>query len=184
MLGDVIEWRPLSSAPNLEISDCGDLRFAESGRRLRGYINSDGYLAYKFRNPSGSPVHRLAHRLVAEAFLDPPSPGQDQIAHKNGSRLDNRPVNLRWDNALGNQRDRFDHGTSSQGEANGRSKITESDVLDIRREYRLIKRPGSGRKVSELDNRYGLNRTTIVSIATGKSWAHVPMPTEAALGMA
>lgn len=176
-----MEWRPVEMAPNLEISSCGDLRH-RGGRRLRGYISCDGYIAYCFRLPSGKKIHRSAHYLVAVTFLGPPDPLRNQVAHNNGSRLDNRPENLRWASPLENQRDRQLHGTASVGTNNGRAKITDQDVRDIRIEYRKIKRRGSGRNVAELEVRYGLHRATIVSIAKGRSWKHLPMPSEA-LGM-
>lgn len=84
-------------------------------------------------------------------------------------------TSMEWRPAA-NQADKVIHGTNVCGERNSHSKITAEDVVDIRREYRLIKLPGSGRSVAELDLRYGLHRSTIVGIATGKRWKHIPMP--------
>ncbi|WP_366465998.1 HNH endonuclease [Paracoccus methylarcula] len=116
---------------------------------------------------------RFAHRLVAFAFLPDPLPEQTQVAHRDGSRLHCHWQNLRWSTPLENHDDRRRHGTGPVGERNPKAKLTEDDVRRIRREYRLIKIPGSGRSVSELENAYGVHRATICSIANGRSWKHV-----------
>lgn len=57
------------------------------------------------------------------------------------------------------------------GEDHGRSKLTEKDVVDIRREMM--------RGVSHLDiaEQYpGINPTTIYRAGTGRSWMHVSEP--------
>lgn len=169
-----MEWRPVARAPRFEISECGDLRLAATLRRLRGFIDADGYLRYAIKGCEKSgPV--CAHILVAEAFIGPrPSPGYE-VAHENGSRTLNHFTNLRWSLPADNQADKVLHGTSMAGERNPHAKISDADVLDIRREYRLIKIRGSGRSVAELDLRYGLCRSTIIDIATGKTWKHLPM---------
>lgn len=151
-----------------EVSCCGDVRHARTKKRLRGHINTDGYIAYQIEGE-----YRLSHVLVAETFLAPPKPGQTQVAHRNGSRIMNHWRNLRWSTPLANQEDRKLHGNGPIGEQNGRAKITAADVRYIRSEYQKIKRPGSGRKVSELDEQFGLHRATVLDIAMKRTWTHV-----------
>lgn len=163
----LMKWRPIPGTP-YEISECGDVRHCKTLRRLRGYINTDGYLAYHIGRK-----HALAHVLVARAYLPEPQAGQTQVAHKNGSRLLCHWENLRWSTPLENHQDRRIHGTGPIGERNPRAKITAADVRYIRTEYRRIKTPASGRKVTELEQRFGLHRATILDIAKGRSWTHV-----------
>jgi hypothetical protein len=171
-----MEWRSAIGFPAYEVSECGDLRRASTRTRLRGQINADGYPEYSIQDASGKKRHISAHRLVIEAFVGPSPFDGMEIAHRDGSRLNSHKNNLRWTTRKSNSDDRIMHATTTAGERNGRAKITEKDVVDIRREYRLIKRRGSGRTVSELDRKYGLDRSTIINIAKGVSWAHVPMP--------
>ena len=180
-----MEWRGCVGFPDYEISEFGDVRRTTScrtrtaGQRLRGYIDTDGYLAYALCDAEGRKTHRCAHQLVADAYIGiSPAPNME-VAHENGSRLANHHTNLRWATRKGNDADREIHGTASKGEANGRATITEADVHFIRREYREIKRNRGTRKVVELEQRYGLHRGTIISIARGKSWSHVPFQREA-----
>lgn len=171
----LMEWRPVKRAPRFEVSECGDVRLVATLRRLRGFIDADGYLRYALKGCEKiGPV--AAHVLVAEAFIGERPTPQHEVAHENGSRTLSHYSNLRWSLPAANQADKVLHGTSVAGERNPHAKITTQDVADIRLQYRLIKIPGSGRNVAELDLRYGLHRSTIVAIATGKSWTHVPMP--------
>lgn len=165
----------MGRAPRFEVSECGDVRLAATRRRLRGFIDADGYLRYAIKG--WEQVGAVcAHILVAEAFLgDRPSPVH-QVAHENGSRLLNHYSNLRWSLPADNQADKIEHGTSPAGERNPKAKISAQDVGVIRAEYRRIKQPGSGRRIAELERRFGLQRSTIIRIATGKSWSHIPMP--------
>lgn len=173
-----LRWATCPRFPNYEVSECGDLRRAGVGTRIKGYITCDGYIAYRIRGLDGARCEATAHTLVLEAFVGPrPSPTH-QGAHCDGSRLNNSFANLRWATPSENQGDRARHGTNPAGERNGRAKICASDVRLIRSEYRRIKASGRSRSVTELEEKFGLHRATIVSIATGRSWRHIPMTKE------
>ena len=167
-------WRIAPGFSTYEVSESGDLRRMSTGTRLRGHINSDGYPEYTLKDDSGRKRHVSAHRLVAMAFLEPPSDPKLEVAHCDGSRMNAHRHNLRWASRKSNSDDRVRHGTDMRGANNPKAKITEQDVREIRRDYREIKRPGSGRSVSELDAKYGLHRSTIIRIAKGRSWPHLP----------
>lgn len=178
-----MEWRLVPGWPRYEVSECGDLRSARPDakgrrRRFRGYVDIDGYLRYALRRGDGSATGVPAHRLVAEAFIGPAPSPRHEVAHCNGSRVACHYKLLRWALRRENHADIQAHETSLKGERNGRAKITEADVRAIRREYRRIKAPGSGRSVAELDDRFGLCRATIIDIAKGNSWRHVPFEEE------
>lgn len=170
-----MEWRVAFGFPTYEVSECGDLRRIKTGTRIKGHINSDGYPEYCLRRICGRKIHITAHRLVIEAFVGRAPERGMEVAHQDGSRLNAHWRNLRWASRQSNSDDRVIHGTTSRGEQNPRAKVTAQDVQDIRREYRAIKRPGSNRRVAELDEKYGLTRSAVIRIATGKSWSHVPM---------
>lgn len=177
-----MEWRVCDRFPEYEISEWGDLRrivaapHRSVGDRPRGYIDADGYLRYAFKLPDGSKANATAYRLVAEAFIGPAPTEAHEVAHRNGSRACAHYSELRWATRAENHADMLVHGTApSVGERNPKAKITERDVIEIRREYRAIKNSRGARKVTELEARYGLHRATVISIARGKSWQHIPM---------
>lgn len=175
-MADHMEWRPTAGFEKYEVSEFGDLRKVGTISRVKGFLDSDGYVRYVLRDARGVRLYPAAHQLVARAFLGEPSFEGAEVAHADGSRLHCHHSNLRWATVLENHADKREHGTTPAGERNPRAKITEADVHAIRRDYRLIKAPGSGRRLSELDERYGLCRVSIIRIATGESWQHVPMP--------
>jgi hypothetical protein len=170
-----MKWRVMPGLPQYEVSECGDVRRISTGTRLKGHINADGYPEYAIRTANGRKLHMTAHRMVAYAFIGPPPSPNHEVAHNDGSRLNCHFNNLRWATPTENQGDRKAHGNGPVGEGNGRAKITDADVVRIRREYRAIKRPGSGRLVAELDEKYGLCRSAILDIAMGRTWSHIPM---------
>ncbi|MEL7398026.1 MAG: HNH endonuclease [Pseudomonadota bacterium] len=170
-----MQWRVYRAAPQYEVSEHGDVRNRKTLTRLKGYINCDGYIVYRVLCEDGRKREKPCHCIVAETYLGP-CPGDGfQVAHADGSRLNNHPSNLRWSRPKENHQDRRVHGTGPVGERNPKAKITERDVRSIRLEYRKIKARNSGRRVEELEEKYGLHRETILNIAMGRSWKHVSM---------
>lgn len=176
---NAMEWRKAAGFPDYEVSEYGDVRRTRdkttrrAGSLAKCYVNVDGYLAVTLC-VRGEMKHVLVHRLVAITFIgESPSPLHLEVAHRNGSRLANHFSNLRWSTRAENHADIQAHGTHLKGMANGRAKLTDDEIRSIRREYREIKAPGSGRSPAELEGRYGVHRATIVNIAMGRAWRHV-----------
>jgi hypothetical protein len=179
-----MEWRVCDRFPDYSVSECGDLRRTDPKlnggyTRLRGTVDTDGYLRYKLTSSDGKKYFVTAYRLVAEAFIGPrPSP-RHEVAHNNGSRIGCYFRDLRWATRKENDDDRIIHGTAVQrGENNPRAKITEADVIDIRSAYRAIKLGNSNQTIHDLRARYGLCAATVVRIAKGDSWTHIPLEIE------
>jgi hypothetical protein len=100
---------------------------------------------------------------VARAFFGEPGPGQ-VVHHKNANRSDNRAENLEW---VTRQQNNAEAGASPfvPGSQHPGAKLTEADVLEI---ARLIREGAVTRKA--IADRYGVTRTTINGIASGKNW--------------
>jgi hypothetical protein len=137
------EWRPIPSWREYEVSSIGRVRRiaayhqSRSGAVLKLRQTCAGYFrASLCRNSVVTQV--LVHRLVAEAFLPPPLPGQIQVAHRNGCSGENSVTNLRWDTAVGNAADRWDHGTYKAGEEHFSSKVTWKLAQKIREEKTVV----------------------------------------------
>jgi hypothetical protein len=176
-----MEWRVCPRFSRYEVSECGDLRRANRGRassngtRIRGSIDTDGYLRYAITDDNGKRAPVTAYRLVAEAFIGPQPSPDHEVAHNNGSRISCYFRDLIWATRRQNAEDQLIHGTAQRGENNNRHKISDADVLTIRAEYRAIKASRGERSVSELEARFGICRTQIIRIAKGYAWSHIPM---------
>lgn len=151
------EWRPLPLDPRYTVSDQGNMR-GQRGSPLVGCPNHKGYLHVTIGGRNLS-----IHRAVLLTFTGP-RPPQHEGSHLNGDHLDNRWENLVWMTHVENDALRVEHGTMSVGERNGRSKLTDEDVREIRR----IGLPATG-----LAPRYGIHRRTLKRVLVGHAWKHV-----------
>lgn len=141
-------------------------------RTKEGYIkkqslDSSGYPQVQFRL-NGKVVTRKTHRLVAEAFIPNPE-NKPQINHINSIRTDPRVENLEWCTQSENQIHSFYvHKRDIQnGVNNGKSKLTESQVLEIF---------NSKRYTIGLSKRFGVHKITIQRIRNGLAWRHLTDP--------
>jgi DNA-binding XRE family transcriptional regulator len=107
-----------------------------------------------------------AHRLAANLWVGDPT-GM-VVRHECDNRACCNPAHLRIGTQLENVRDRVERGRSADvnGERNPSAKLTVEQVREIRRLAGSYSR-------SELARRYGVNRSTIYLIATGKKWSTV-----------
>lgn len=105
------------------------------------------------------------HRLVALHFIENPE-NKPQVNHKNGIKTDNRVDNLEWCTTFENRQHAFDTGLQKaiKGEKHYISKLTEKDVLDIRKSS-LLQR--------ELSLIYGVHRVCISQVKLRKTWKHI-----------
>ena len=106
------------------------------------------------------------HRIVLEAFVGPRPVGYE-CRHLDGNSANNRIENLCWGTHTQNEADKLRHGTSNRGEQNGRAKLTEDDVVEIRR---LL---AQGMTCVEISRPFGVDRSTIGQIKSSKNWSRV-----------
>jgi hypothetical protein len=81
------------------------------------------------------------------------------------------PAHLRPGNDKDNAADRVARGRHNFGERNSHARLTEAQVLEIRRDYI----PGKGGNKRELAAKYGVGMGLIVTVANGHSWKHLPL---------
>lgn len=177
-----MHWRQCPRFPTFEVSEWGDVRRAvdvhggKAGERMRGFIDADGYRRYVLTSVDGLREHVTDYRLVAEAFIGPAPSSRHEVAHNNGSRVCAHYSELRWATRVENHADTVVHGTTpGVGERNPKAKLTEADVIRLRREYRAIKNRESDKSVADLAVEFGIHLSTVSTIATGKSWSHIPV---------
>lgn len=147
--GEPLKW--LSEHMSCDIEECVMWPFGRGG---------DGYgRVYD----AGS--MRLAHRVMCERVHGPSPSDIHEVAHTCGKGRSGcvNAAHLRWATPSENQSDRIDHGTHSRGDRNAMAKLTEDDVIAIRR------RATTERQV-DLAAAFGVGQTTISAIVTGQNW--------------
>ena len=134
-----------------EISNLGRVKsIKKSGRQmiLKNYLGNWGYYASRM----GKKHYRLVHRIVAEHFVENPNPKEFiEVNHLDGNKLNNESVNLEWCTHKMNSRHAFDMGlNSSATETNRWAKLSNSDILEIKRLASIGKRQFEIAKIYEL----------------------------------
>ena len=130
-------------------------------RKLAQYTDKNGY---KLVDVLGN-MHKV-HRIVAFAWIGTPELGE-QCAHLDGDPANNCVTNLVWCSAKDNQSHRVLHGTDIRGIKNGRCKLTEKDVKEIR----LLVAVNT--LTLDIAVRYNVTQTAINRIKTGKNWKYL-----------
>ena len=121
-----------------------------------------GYLQVR-ASLDGRRLYTGAHRLVWQHFNGDIPPGHE-INHDNGLKDDNRPTNLVCCTAGENLRHAHGNGLIDQfGEKNPSSKLTNSDVAQIRLAYAR-----GGYTQAELADRFGVKHQHVSRIVRGQ----------------
>lgn len=110
---------------------------------------------------------RKVATIVCEAFHGPRPPGHE-VAHLNGDSLDNRAENVAWKTRAQNEADKVAHGTSNRGSRQHQAKLTEADVIEIRR------MAAEGRPQAEMVARFDISQPTVSEIVNRRKWAWLP----------
>jgi hypothetical protein len=147
-----------------EISDYGRVR--RNGKVLKPYLNGE-YLAVDFSVVSEN-VHRKCktiHTLVAIHFI-PKLTDKTVVNHLDHNKLNNHYTNLEWTTCSGNSIHMYkaDRHHGNKGELNGRVKLTELDVISIRK---------SNLTTKQLMNVYGISQSHCRGIINGVYWKHI-----------
>jgi hypothetical protein len=130
----------------------------ESGLKLT--LTAYRYLVVNILDKS-----QRVHRLVAEAFIPNPK-NKPQVNHINGIKTDNRVENLEWCTSSENMQHAVRTGLkiNKKGESCNFSKLTESQVLEIRNskltQYKIAKE-------------FNVNQSTISLIKNRKTWGQL-----------
>jgi hypothetical protein len=137
-------------------------------KRMQGKVLSPGSGDYGRENVQlGKGKGDRVHALVLLTFLHACPPGL-QCAHQDGDASNNHLCNLSWKTPRGNTDDKFIHGTTSKGEAHGRSKLTSQQVADLRRKHH------SGISSRLLAAEYNIHERHVRQISSGKKvWKHL-----------
>ena len=155
----------------LEIRRVAGGRGARAGRILKQFLDSYGYLCVHLYL-RGKRTTRRVSTLIADAFLPAKGPTDTVVRHINDIKTDNRVCNLAWGTYSDNMADSIRNGKhvapGSPGAANGRAKLTEDNVREIRRLY------ATGQFTQQdLALKFGVAQSVISDIVKRRKWKHV-----------
>lgn len=177
-------WRP---APGFEgayeVSDWGRIKtvrrvvMRRNGRRhtIPERVLRQGYTVTGYPMVGLTVAKRLrsksVHRLVALAFLGPPTGGGD-VNHIDGDKTNNHASNLEWVTKSENMKHAFRLGLRNKnnvprGESHPNVCMSAGDVVAIRSAY------ADGERVTAIARRYGVGHNCVGKIVHRKSWRHV-----------
>lgn len=174
--GDMTEfWRAVPGyEAAYEVSSLGRVRsiprLTLRGRRVGGEImqcarGNNGY--YNVTLKVDKSVKRFGvHQLVARAFIPNPE-GLPEIHRIDGDPANNSVDNLEWVSHAENMRRAALNGRRPLGEAHGLHRLTEADVRSIRC---LV---AAGQSARGIGCQFNVSKTTVLSIAAGRTWGHV-----------
>lgn len=151
-------------------------------KELKPYPSTcNGYQVVNLRE-NGKRYSRLVHRLILTTFKGKCPEGME-ARHLDGDKENNHVDNLEWGTRQQNLNDKLEHGTDisqnpdwhrkfvyenkARGSKHGLSKLTEDDVLAIRRlaERRV--------KQSDIARIFEVAESRISAIVNRKEWTHI-----------
>jgi len=132
-------------------------------------IKSNGYKSIMFSVDNNQKRFHV-HRLVALAFIPNPE-NKEEVNHINGIKTDNRVENLEWNTSAENKKHAMNNNLIPKGEKNFSSKLTERNVLAIRRLYRI--NPNFHK--SNIAKKLGVKDTTIHKIIKNQRWRYLEL---------
>jgi hypothetical protein len=125
-------WKKINGCDNYEISSLGRVKSlirktpgtnTRIENFLKGHVSKNGYYFFGINGKNKS-----QHRLIALAFIPNPL-NKKCVNHKDGNRLNNSIDNLEWSTHSQNTK----HGYDSNGRKNPIRKLTEQQVLEIKK---------------------------------------------------
>lgn len=152
--------REIEEFPGALISMNGDVY--RNWKKKKTPVAKNGYpiAVFSVNNRSNS---RYVHRMILEAFVGK-CPPQHEALHKNGIRTDSRLENLRWGTKKENFIDAIKHGTATIGTNNKQASFNKEQIKNI------VEKQRKGMKKSEIAKEFGVSRSTIYSLFSGKTY--------------
>lgn len=160
-----VAYKPIEGLPRYRVGDDGSVWSIRPAGWARMKPNlRKGYLRICLCR-DGKQKKFFVHVLVLTAFVGPCPDGM-QGRHLDGCRSNCALGNLAWGTPKENAADRDAHGTTARGQKCGRSKLTDADVAEIRRQL------AAGRKQLAIGAAFHVHNATISHIHRGYHRKH------------
>lgn len=159
-------FKEIPGFPGYYINSTGIVRNNKHNLQQR-YTGSGKYYKVNLRR-NKIRYTRNIHRLMAETFLPNPE-NKPQVNHINGDKLDNRVENLEWVTVSENMLHNARVLKNGIGGKHARAKLTESDVIIIKRLLRL----SALLKQKNIAKIFGVSKAAIAFINSGRTWSHL-----------
>ncbi len=137
-----------------------DLRSQRECWLWKGKRDRDGYGIHRLEKRDHR-AHRLAYHLACGEL-------PKVVRHACDNRACCNPHHLQAGTQRENMQDKVERNRQAKGSKNGRAKLTEKDVVEVKRLLVAGEVPQG-----EIARRYGVSRYVIRDIKQGKTWAHV-----------
>lgn len=134
--------------------------FFYTGKVLKQQHNKGGYLSVHIGVDKIKTSLRVS-RAVLLAFKGLPPTINHFSCHNNSDPTNNCLYNLRWGTQKDNMSDRLALGNYKSGSKHHWAKLTESQVLEIRRGHKTK---------TQLSQEYGVSYSAIWDVINGRSW--------------
>ena len=160
-------WKDIEGFPGYQISNLGKVKSFKGlkPRILKQCLDGKGYLQTSFNKKSIK-----IHSLVITHFGSPKPTPLHECNHIDGDKTNNWWNNLEWMTKLENIQHAIDMGLRNyaKGENQGSAKLTESEVIEIRKLSKL--KINTERKLSQL---FKVSQPAIHNILINKTWNHI-----------
>ena len=163
------KFKQIKGYENYLISNEGRVFNYKYNRFLKPSNNSTGGYFYVTLCKNGVSKHHKIHRLVANAFIPNPE-NKPTVNHIDGIKTNNLVENLEWCTHSENSQHSYDNGLvkPTKGIKNGRAKLLEDQVLEIRRLYKTG--DYSQRWLAKM---FCVHQTIIGRIIRRELWTHI-----------
>ncbi len=161
-------WKRIPSALDYEINENGEVR----NRKTKDRVNWDNsrYPRVSLRVMVDGALKSksfVVHRAVAQAFIPNPD-NLPEARHLDGNPGNPCRDNIAWGSHSQNEQDKRRHGTVLDGERNPQCRLRATQLPII------LGRIKAGESKASIARSFGVHRSTISLIASGRKWKHVP----------
>ena len=150
----------------------------EDGYVMQNALHACGYKIWRFKQ-NGKYTHKLIHRLVAEQFIERPSPLHSNVVHLDYNKLNNHVRNLKW-MTVTEQRSYSAQSPESKTQRAQRipnsiktgkgNKLTAIKVAMLKK---ILNNPERKTRYKILAKQFGISEMQLHRIKTGENWSWV-----------